>query len=600
MSEELFENESKINSDNEILSSYSPIMSAFDKIYNYITLLGLSTKKYILLIIGYIVIPFKKTIEFIKFLIEYFINFIKNFNKNVIDEAEYFFNDIKVAKLLIKENKSANKHQKENNLTLLKRFFEIATHKHKIFLKRAIGYILPSFAVIVLLIVVNIFSNLHFALDVTYNEMHIGYIENENVFRHAKEILEQRLEIGNEDYDTNSISQPEYKIAVVDLNDLSDANDICEQLIANSDSGLTTACGIYVDNKFIGSVKNESDASSVFKSYISAYCRSNNINQNNPKVILDLVEKVSYIQGLYTESTLMDSDDLREYLLTHQKSEISKYTVKNNDTPESICVNNNLTIEQFFALNPNLTKGEKIKKNTSVNVIRSVPFINVTVSKSETDTEKIQFKTIEIKTDSLYKGVKKIITPGVNGEKKVVNLLTYVDNVLVSTKEISSTVTKKPVDQKVYVGTKPIPNNVTIYGTQSGTFIWPTVGANTVSSGFGSRYIFGSISFHRGLDITGSGANGKPVIASASGTVEKVSRSNSGYGHCVLIDHGNGIKTRYAHCQAGSICVKVGQSVVQGQMIAKIGSTGNSTGPHLHFEIIYNGSYANPLKYLTR
>lgn len=600
MSEELFENESKINSDNEILSSYSPIMSAFDKIYNYITLLGLSTKKYILLIIGYIVIPFKKTIEFIKFLIEYFINFIKNFNKNVIDEAEYFFNDIKVAKLLIKENKSANKHQKENNLTLLKRFFEIATHKHKIFLKRAIGYILPSFAVIVLLIVVNIFSNLHFALDVTYNEMHIGYIENENVFRHAKEILEQRLEIGNEDYDTNSISQPEYKIAVVDLNDLSDANDICEQLIANSDSGLTTACGIYVDNKFIGSVKNESDASSVFKSYISAYCRSNNINQNNPKVILDLVEKVSYIQGLYSESTLMDSDDLREYLLTHQKSEISKYTVKNNDTPESICVNNNLTIEQFFALNPNLTKGEKIKKNTSVNVIRSVPFINVTVSKSETDTEKIQFKTIEIKTDSLYKGVKKIITPGVNGEKKVVNLLTYVDNVLVSTKEISSTVTKKPVDQKVYVGTKPIPNNVTIYGTQSGTFIWPTVGANTVSSGFGSRYIFGSISFHRGLDITGSGANGKPVIASASGTVEKVSRSNSGYGHCVLIDHGNGIKTRYAHCQAGSICVKVGQSVVQGQMIAKIGSTGNSTGPHLHFEIIYNGSYANPLKYLTR
>ena len=145
-----------------------------------------------------------------------------------------------------------------------------------------------------------------------------------------------------------------------------------------------------------------------------------------------------------------------------------------------------------------------------------------------------------------------------------------------------------------------MPNNVTIYGSQGGAFIWPTVGANTVTSGFGYRYIFGGSSLHRGVDIAGPGASGKPIVASAPGVVEKVTQSNTGYGYSVLINHGNGIKTRYAHCQAGSICVKVGQSVVQGQMIAKIGNTGNSTGPHLHFEIIYNGSYANPLKYLTR
>ena len=93
---------------------------------------------------------------------------------------------------------------------------------------------------------------------------------------------------------------------------------------------------------------------------------------------------------------------------------------------------------------------------------------------------------------------------------------------------------------------------------------------------------------------------GKPVIASAAGTVEKITTGNTSYGYSVLINHGNGIKTRYAHLLADSILVNVGDPVAQGQMIAQLGSTGNSTGPHLHFEIIYNGSYTNPLDYVTR
>lgn len=569
-----------------------------------ISLLGLQTKRYLkrysLKFFRLVAYPAVKIFELLKFIILYFFDFIRRTNKNVAKEAGYFLNDIKAAKLLIKQNKEADKHQKEKSITLLSRFFKIAVQKHKVFLKRTLSYSLPILMSVIFLSVITAFSDLNFALDVNYNNVHIGYIENENVFRHAKEILEQRLEIGGEEYDETAISQPEYKIAVVDLSELSDANEICEQLIANSDSGLTTACGVYVDNKFIGSVKNESDASSVFKSYISAYCLSNGINQNNSQVILDLVEKVSYIQGLYSENTLMDSDDLREYLLTHSKSEISKYTVQKSDTAESVCSANNLTTEQFFAINPDLDKNKELKKGATVNIIRSIPFINVTVSKTQTSTRAIKYDTVEIKTDSLYQGVKKVITSGKNGEKEVVTLITYVNGEEVSSQEISSTVTKEAVDQKVYVGTKPVPNNVTIYGSQSGAFIWPAVGANTVSSGFGYRYIFGGTSFHRGVDITGSGANGKPVVASAAGTVEKVTSSNSGYGYSVLIDHGNGIKTRYAHCQAGSICVKVGQIVVQGQMIARLGNTGNSTGPHLHFEIIYNGSYANPLNYLTR
>lgn len=579
-------------------------MSLSNLIYRFITLLGFETKvffgKHLVKFLRTVFSPIGRLFDFIKFVVIYFIEFIRKANKNVINETANFFNDIKVARMLVKQNNSASKFQKEKTLTLLVRFYKTAVQKHRQFLKRASSYILPLIMLPVLITVVLGFTQRDFALEVTYNNTNIGYIADENVFRLAKNILKQRLEIGGEEFDENIVSQPEYKIKVVNLSELSDANDICEQIIANSDSGLTTACGIYVDNKFIGSVKNESDASSVFKSYIKAYCNSNGIDPDNPQVMLDLVEKVSYIQGLYSEKTLIDSDDLREYLLTHSKSEISKYTVGKNDTAQSICSANNITPEQFFAINPNLDSDSKIKKGESINIIRSIPFINVTVSKTETKTKKIGYKTIEIKTDSLYQGITKVINPGSDGEKKVVTLATFVDGKKISEKEISSTVTKKAVDKKVYVGTKPVPNNVTIYGSQSGAFIWPTVGANTVTSGFGYRYIFGSSSFHRGVDIAGSGASGKPVVASASGVVEKVTSSNTGYGYSVVIDHGNGIKTRYAHCQAGSICVKSGQSVVQGQMIAKVGNTGNSTGPHLHFEIIYNGSYANPLKYLTR
>ena len=87
-------------------------------------------------------------------------------------------------------------------------------------------------------------------------------------------------------------------------------------------------------------------------------------------------------------------------------------------------------------------------------------------------------------------------------------------------------------------------------------------------------------------------------MASASGTVVVAVSGYSGYGHTVVIDHGNGLQTRYAHMASGSITVHVGQKVYQGQQIGKIGSTGNVTGPHLHFEVLKHGSKVNPLSYI--
>jgi murein DD-endopeptidase MepM/ murein hydrolase activator NlpD len=98
---------------------------------------------------------------------------------------------------------------------------------------------------------------------------------------------------------------------------------------------------------------------------------------------------------------------------------------------------------------------------------------------------------------------------------------------------------------------------------------------------------------HEGIDIGAS--SGTPIWAAAAGTVIW-SGWRGGYGNCVVVDHGNGLATLYGHSSA--LLVPVGQRVSQGETIALVGSTGNSTGPHLHFEVRVNGSAVDPLLYL--
>ena len=147
--------------------------------------------------------------------------------------------------------------------------------------------------------------------------------------------------------------------------------------------------------------------------------------------------------------------------------------------------------------------------------------------------------------------------------------------------------------------TKPAGNSGGGYNT-SASWAWPLGGASCyISSHYGYRSA--SISgwaFHGGTDITGGGISGKPVYATRGGRVISAVTSNSGYGIYVLIDHGDGYSSLYAHMSARY--VSAGDSVSKGQMIGRVGSTGNSTGPHLHFEIRYYGEKKDPMNYVKK
>lgn len=135
----------------------------------------------------------------------------------------------------------------------------------------------------------------------------------------------------------------------------------------------------------------------------------------------------------------------------------------------------------------------------------------------------------------------------------------------------------------------------------SGGFTWPLPGYNTITSEFGMRLhpILNVNMLHDGMDISGASVYGKPIVAAYSGTIiySGYNATYSGYGNYVQIDHGSGVVTLYAHMSATA--VSVGDTVTAGQTIGYVGSTGNSTGAHLHFSIYIKGTAVNPRDYIT-
>ena len=161
-----------------------------------------------------------------------------------------------------------------------------------------------------------------------------------------------------------------------------------------------------------------------------------------------------------------------------------------------------------------------------------------------------------------------------------------------------TTTTKKPTTTTTAT-TKSTQSGVTITDNlivSAQGFAWPFRTSYYISCPYGQR----ETRFHTGVDITCGNATGKPIYASASGYVIRAKHSNVSYGNHIIIDHGkkNGqsLSTLYAHCD--SLLVEVGDYVQQGQLIAYCGSTGNSTGPHLHFEVRVDGYCVNPFDYI--
>ncbi len=416
---------------------------------------------------------------------------------------------------------------------------------------------------------------------------------------------------------------------------------------------LVEGYGLYINGKLIGVVFDESKIDEILNSILYM----NNVEGG----IASFVENIEKTAGLYSVSDVKTNDELRE-ILSKPSFKAELYTVEAGDTPISVAKKFNMSLAELDEVNggdvsPFMIAGENI------NVVKSCSPINVKVSKLEKKEKEISYTQI-VKYDSQTdKGRSYVQQNGKNGVEVETEEVEYINGREVNRSFVSKEIIVQPVNEVTVIGTKekvkktspvtsqktnktPIRQAKTQPQTQTqskaevleeakktskkqnkkkgkkqdnskkrsnnsvsanpkvakapgngiatGKFAWPVKYTRNITSGYGPRWG----SFHEGIDIAQGGIMGKPVFAADGGYVESVVYSSKGYGNNVVINHGNGFKTRYAHLS--KITVKKGQKISKGEQLGNVGSTGFSTGAHLHVNVVKNGKCVNPIIYLGR
>lgn len=240
-----------------------------------------------------------------------------------------------------------------------------------------------------------------------------------------------------------------------------------------------------------------------------------------------------------------------------------------------------IRVESGYFLKSEILSAEELRAVTDTLNVKTVSVIS-------TDVE-IPYTTKTVKTGTELIGYSCVTQSGEVGITRKTESVESINGEVTARTELSSEKVKNPVQRVVLVGTaKTLATSAERSAARSEGFICPLTRGSFVITSY-----WGDGRGHKGMDLAAD--SGTPIYAVADGTVT-ASGFQSAYGYYVDVDHGNGIKTRYAH--ASVLKVSTGVQVKQGDLLALVGRTGNSTGNHLHFEVIVNGTRVNPASYI--
>lgn len=409
----------------------------------------------------------------------------------------------------------------------------------------------------------------------------IAYIEDEKVFDSGMEILEKEAEecLG---YKYILAEQPVVSFSLASIYKVTDTGGFVENLVDYFSSDIQYRYVFTIGDHTLGAVTEE-DREAAYDSI--------------EKFISKTAGEYSWADEINVTETISD-----EYRLTEKEDfltagefdlkintpveEASYLTVSEGETAEDIALISGKTVSELALMNPetdvcNLSAGERIM------IKPAVYYLSVTARYTETMTEKIPYSCTYKWSRKVLEGETETASEGICGKTLVQRTVECVNGIAVSEEILDRTVISEPTSAVVLKGCKK----------DTGKMFYIPVDNCVVTSRFGGRYINGSYEVHTGVDF--GAAAGTSVYAAAGGTVIVAGViGNGNYGKLVVIDHGNGFKTYYAH--NSKLLVSVGDVVEQCDKIALSGNTGRSTGPHVHFEVRYNNVAVNPFLYMAK
>ena len=421
------------------------------------------------------------------------------------------------------------------------------------------------------------------AFNGMYTKAYVAYVNGEEVGVVASE-EELSSIVGNVETRVASVLGEEYSYdaeitlapTYLDAGTQTNARAVEDALFEDT-GAMMDAYAVSVDGQELGYAQTSEELETMLDNVTQPYLNDQTVEHH-------FTQDVEIYEVEVPSNTEFAPDTLQS-TLSGNKEEAEYVTVERGDTFNSVAEAAGLTGDELQALNPD-ADSSKLTVGDQLLVKQAVPMLTVETVVTETYEETIQSPVEYVDNPNLYEGTTRLKAAGQDGVEKIEARVTCINGQEVQRKEVSRTTVQEATTTYMYQGTKEKPSTAS-----TGIFNWPLRG--TITSPFGYRNIFGSTSFHSGLDI--AAPYGTQISAADGGTVTFAGWRGS-YGQTVIITHDNGMVTYYAHCS--SLLVNAGDKVYQGQAIARVGMTGTATGYHCHFEVRVGGKSVDPANYL--
>lgn len=443
----------------------------------------------------------------------------------------------------------------------------------KIVNKKRFAMVCGVVTMLIITTLLAVFSGSAYTVKVNGNE--ICKVRNQKAVESALQVLKQKYK-ENSDSEINFTSEITFEKSRASKNEVLKDDSLVEALSKNVKFQVQ-ACSMYAEGNIIAVLKSRELAEALLKEIQDKSLEG--VDRTKLKEI-GFAEKVELKDEFTNASEIADKDEIINFIIKGT-NEVKTHTIESGESFWSISRKYNMSLSDLQKSNPGVNP-EKVKIGQVINLIVPKPLLSVKTVQTVTSKERADYEQKVEFSSSMYKDESSVKVKGIYGEKEVVADVTRINGVETGRTVLSQKVIKEPKTQVIVKGTKEPPPKK---GT--GTFSYPARGS--ISSGYGMRWG----RRHTGIDI--AAPYGSAVKASDGGTVIWVGYEG-GYGKLIKIDHGANFVSYYGHLS--SYKVKVGQKVYKGQVIGAVGNTGNSTGPHLHFEIRKNGVVQNPTKYL--